>query len=203
MARTDALRPRNVTATQDEKDALLDAAPPYLRLWILFCSDLAIRSGTAARLSPEHYDPDSGILHFTTKKGARQTLPVTHEIRELLALCDQRDPSAFVQQLKRNQRRRGPLPPAGPANTSRLNCQFAALRRSLGITRKLTLHDLRRTTAVAMLQHTHDIRDVQALLGHRSLQSTIWYLDHDLRPVKRNHLELIKRQPAAESERTA
>ena len=175
IARTDALRRRNVTATQEEKNALLAAAGPHLRLWILLCSDLAILSGTAARLGPDHYDAETGILHFTTKKGVRQTLPVTHEIRQLLAQCDQRDPSSFVRQRKRNEpRRRGPSPGRGPAYTSPLNCEFAALRRALGITRKLTLHDLRRTTAVAMLQHTHDIRDVQALLGHRSLQSTIW-----------------------------
>jgi site-specific recombinase XerC len=54
-------------------------------------------------------------------------------------------------------------------------------------------HDLRRTTAVAMLRATHDLRDVQAILGHKNLTSTMWYLDHELRPVKRSTLELIKR----------
>jgi site-specific recombinase XerC len=44
-----------------------------------------------------------------------------------------------------------------------------------------------------MLKQTKDVRDVQALLGHRSLQSTIWYLDHDLRPVALANLEAIKR----------
>lgn len=48
--------------------------------------------------------------------------------------------------------------------------------------------------------HTHDLRDVQAFLGHLSLHSTVIYLDHDLRPVKRNMLELIKRPRPAESE---
>jgi hypothetical protein len=40
---------------------------------------------------------------------------------------------------------------------------------------------------------------VQAFLGHLSLHSTVIYLDHDLRPVKRHTLELIK-MPRAESE---
>ena len=44
-----------------------------------------------------------------------------------------------------------------------------------------------------MLRYSGDVRDVQALLGHRSLQSTIWYLDHDLRPVSLDALETIKR----------
>ena len=79
---------------------------------------------------------------------------------------------------------------------------FAKLRTRAGITRRIIPHDLRRTTAVAMLRQTTDIRDVQALLGHRTLNSTIWYLDHDLRPVNRSTLELLKR-PAWRKERTA
>jgi site-specific recombinase XerD len=77
--------------------------------------------------------------------------------------------------------------------TTGLRRCFARLRLRAGIGRRITPHDLRRTTAVAMLESTADIRDVQALLGHRTLNSTIWYLDHDLRPVKRSVLELIKR----------
>jgi site-specific recombinase XerC len=53
-----------------------------------------------------------------------------------------------------------------------------------------------------MLELTRDIRDVQALLGHRSLQSTIWYLDHDLRPINRDNLEALK-HPAWRKEHTA
>jgi hypothetical protein len=33
---------------------------------------------------------------------------------------------------------------------------------------------------------------VQAFLGHLSLHSIVIYLDHDLRPVKRATLEIIK-----------
>lgn len=85
---------------------------------------------------------------------------------------------------------------------SQLRRQLCAIRQSLGITRRVTPHDLRRTAAVNMLEATGDLRDVQALLGHRSLQSTLWYLDHDLRPVKRSTLEMIKR-PAWRKEQTA
>ena len=65
------------------------------------------------------------------------------------------------------------------------------LRDRCGITRRVTPHDLRRTTAVALYEHTRDIRDVQALLTHRNMQSTIWYLDHDLKPISRDTLEVI------------
>jgi len=39
ITRHPGLRPRNVTATDDERDMILAAAPPDIRLWLLFCSD--------------------------------------------------------------------------------------------------------------------------------------------------------------------
>jgi integrase len=61
--------------------------------------------------------------------------------------------------------------------------------------KRITFHDLRRTAAVRMYEQPGDLRTVQALLGHRNLQSTLWYLDHDFRPVSRETLELIKYHP--------
>lgn len=178
-----------------EIDALLNAAPDHLRLWILLCSDLAIRSGTASRINPQQYSAEGQALHFVTKYRATLTLPVTDEIRELIAKCDMRSKVSFVRQLwRREPVHRGGRRPAEETPTARrLNVQFQQLCAKVGIPRRIIPHDLRRTTAVAMLEATHDIRDVQALLGHRSLPTTLWYLDHDIRPVQRTNLELIKR----------
>lgn len=187
-------RPRNVTATDDERAALLAAAPPHLRLWLLFCSDLAIRSGTAIELGAAHYDARQRTITFTTKCDEHLTLPVTEAIAELIAWCHQDDPTSYVRQLWRENNRNKKAPGCqDPTLYSSLSLAFLRLRRACGITRKLTPHDLRRTTAVAMYNLTGDVREVQAILGHKNLQSTIWYLDHDLRPVKRANLELIKR----------
>jgi site-specific recombinase XerC len=169
-------------------------APPHLRLWILLCSDLAIRSGTAAGLGPSHYYAQTGELRFTTKHGAKLMLPVTSEVRELIEQCDLRVDLPFTYQLW--QRRPGKqFAPSATSNrlATPLRAAFRKLCLAQGITRRIVPHDLRRTTAVAMLRHTHDVRDVQAILGHRSLQSTIWYLDHDLQPVQRVNLAALKR----------
>jgi integrase len=191
ISRQPATRPRNVTATEAEKAAILAAAKPHLRLWILLCSDLAIRSGTAARLGPDNYDPAQGLLHFVTKMGERLTLPVTTEIAKYLDGCNPSDPRPFVEQVYTQHSNRVHT---GDKKNRRLLLErdFLHLRRSIGITRKLTPHDFRRTTAVKLYEATGDIRDVQALLGHRNLLSTVWYLDHDLRPVNRKLLEFIK-----------
>lgn len=190
------VRPRNVTATREEIDRLLSAAKPGLKLWILLCSDLAIRSGTTSKIGRKHYSREAGTLRFTTKHNARLTLPVTDEIRELIEMCDMEDNRPFVRQLWTKSRPKGARP-IGPDFDKGLQMRrrFKELCKEVGITRRITAHDLRRTTAVAMLEHTGDAREVQALLGHRNLPSTLWYLDHDLRPVKRSVLEILKKTP--------
>lgn len=195
VSRYPGLRPRNVVVRDDERTRILAAATPPLRLWLLFCSDLAIRSGTAYKLGPEHYDAGRQELVFVTKYGENLTLPVTEEIAALLAECNLKYWEPFVAQLRRRywgwsgllseQQRRGMC--------NSMHRHFRLLLQSLEITRKLRPHDLRRTAAVRLYKATGDLRDVQSFLGHRSLNATLWYLDHDLRPMERKTLELIKR----------
>lgn len=188
-----AIRPRNTKATRAEIDSLLAAASPALRLWILLCSDLAIRSGTAMGISPEHYDQERKALTFTSKKGSRVTLPVTGAVAEILDSCNLASSVPFISQVRDNTRRRtGPNRTRQVMNSSNLRSEFRELRKSLGIERKLVLHDLRRTSAVRLYQRTHNVRLVQTLLGHVSLASTIWYLDNELEPVELEELEAIK-----------
>ena len=105
--------------------------------------------------------------------------------------CDLGDPEPLARQLwRRVSRIRSKNPDT--ADQDSYERQFKQLRIALGITRRIVPHDLRRTTAVAMLRATGDVRKVQALLGHRSLQATIWYLDHDLEPVDLETLEAIR-----------
>jgi integrase len=166
-----------------------------MRLWLLLCSDLGLRSGTAGRIGPEHYDTGSRTLRFVTKWGERLTLPVTEEIAAILDTLDMSSLDSFVRQLQRLRHpsaHTGRWPASGVHQAGQCDLPFRKLLKRVGITRHIVPHDLRRTAAVAMLEETGDIRDVQALLGHRSLQSTLWYLDHDIRPVQRGTLERIK-----------
>ncbi len=66
----------------------------------MLCSDLSIRSGTAVRLRPEHYDNTHAMLRFTTKLGECLTLPVTNEIRIYQETGDAHDPDAIVEHVE-------------------------------------------------------------------------------------------------------
>ncbi len=173
--------PRDVTYSEEEKAKLLAHANPHMELLIRLCSDLAIRSGTAVKIAPEHYDRQKGRLTFTTKSDARVSLPVTRRIAELLERCSSSGDTItpFIEQLN----------PRGHAHINNLRQAFRRLCKRAGIERRVILHDLRRTTAVKVLELTHDLRQVQATLGHSNLLSTMHYLDHRNTTVHREMLE--------------
>lgn len=158
-------------------------ASPHIRCLLMLCSDMAIRSGTASRLTPEHYDRNARTLTFTTKYQNRQSLPVPAELARLLDTCE-KPGIPFVAQLPREDSTRGRyFKYDRPLSHQQLSNDWKRLKARAGITRKLTLHDLRRTTAFRIYDATKDVRLVQAVLGHSNLTSTCWYLDHHLTPV--------------------
>ena len=203
VPRLKSIRPRCVTASRSEIELLLDNASKTLRLFLLLCSDEAIRSGTAVRLGPQHYITETRRLEFTTKYNEKVSVPVTDDVAELLAECNLSSVKPFLTQLRIAQ-----FPNANKQRTSpfvsghQLRKELTKLRAQLGIEKRIIPHDLRRTTAVALYRRTRDIRKVQALLGHHQLQSTFWYLDHELEPVDLADLEATK-QPFIIRRKTA
>lgn len=194
------VRPRNVVATDQERAALLAAAPPFVQLYVLLCSDLAIRSGTVMKLGPEHYDPARRKLTFTTKYDEKLSLPTTAEIETLLLDCNLQSSAPFVRQLWEKEAETNKRMRCGWNRNAKLISQCAAMSRIVretmekaGITRNVRMHDFRRRTAVRMLEQTKDLRYVQALLGHRNMATTLWYVDHNLFPINAETLEELKK----------
>lgn len=192
--------------SEAERVALLGRAPLHLRCWLLLCSDLAIRSGTAAALTPGNYDRNARTLTFTTKYGEAQTLPVTHELQQLFERPGLVSTLPIVGQLPRGPHRRwgSDLKPRDKQKpvvcVNHLRSLFKQLCADCGITRRIVPHDLRRTTARRVYQQTHDLRIVQAVLGHVDLNSTVWYLQDELTEVAVSTLELAKLNPLTERE---
>jgi integrase len=172
---------RGVTATDDERHKLLTAADPALRFFLLLCADLGIRHRTAARMTLGNWQPATSSLSFTTKGNTHQTLPVTPEIADTLTRLPADSPrNVPIVALLHTGRPLGPNP--------RMLKRWWKLKEKLGIRDELRIHDLRRTVAEDVWEATHDLRIVQAQLGHRSPTTTARYLANkihlqDLQPV--------------------
>lgn len=82
-----------------------------------------------------------------------------------------------------------------PGPSPRFTKQWKALKKRAGIRAELRIHDLRRTLAEDVWNATHDLRAVQAQLGHRSPTTTARYLAdritlQDLKPIMRKVQQL-------------
>ena len=120
-----------------------------------------------------------------------QTLPVSAAIAEVIEKLppgtDRQEPIVNVL--------RGHRPGTPPGPAPRFTKQWKALKKRAGIRAELRIHDLRRTLAEDVWNATHDLRAVQAQLGHRSPTTTARYLAdritlQDLKPILRKVQQL-------------
>lgn len=74
----------------------------------------------------------------------------------------------------------------GHVHTSSVNKRFKELARTAGVYRQgVTVHQLRHACATHLIAHGADIRYVQELLGHESIQTTVRYTHDQVEQVKR------------------
>lgn len=152
-----------------------------MRFFLLLCADLGLRHRTAAAISLRNYNPKTHSLTFITKGKVQQTMPLTPALEELFESLPEGTPhDQPIVNLLRHR--------SGLSARPYFNKQWRALKRRLGVRQELRVHDLRRTAAELAWSATHDVRKVQAFLGHRSPITTARYLANrigleDLRPV--------------------
>lgn len=153
--------------------ALLDAPQPaWLRCLVLLCHDCAFRARTALSVSSNEYDAKARVLRTRTKQGRAVAVPVSARLAELLAIAPL-DGTPFIAGL------------AGVPSISYASARghFVALCRDTGLSPGYKLHDLRRTIARTMWRANRNLQQVQSLLGHSSLNTTLYYLASDVLSV--------------------
>ncbi len=135
---------------------------------MLLCRDAGLRSGTALRLSAQHLADGGRMIQTRTKNGAQAQVPTTERLRRLLLaaerMCVPDQPLVAAM--------------AGRASVRRQHAgdMLGAAQRRLGLKKRWTFHDLRRTAARELYKDTGDLRKVQALLAHSNLAQSLHYL---------------------------
>jgi site-specific recombinase XerD len=140
-----------------------------------------LRVSEACKLVPGDVDSARGLLRVRQGKGSRdRDVPMgsrlLETLREYWRLTRPARPFLFPGE-----------PPCKPISRVAVH---KALRRAAGIARirkHVSPHTLRHCFATHMLEMGVDLRVIQVLLGHRSIESTMRYLH-----VAREHLTTIK-----------
>jgi len=174
--------------TPDEVHRLLEAteANRYVargirdRALVTMAVYTGLRRQELLDLTLQDVDLEEGIVRVRRGKGGRgRVVPLLPEVRlairdwlELRPSCDH--PMLFVNHMRQPLGRHG------------LHHLFRRALRISGIRQEgVTFHTLRHTFATLMLRGGSDLRSLQQLLGHSSLETTAIYLHSDLTSLRR------------------
>jgi site-specific recombinase XerD len=168
-------RPRKlpVVLSQEEVIRLLEAVKhPMYRIALLTAYAAGLRITELLALKAEHIDSARMVLLVACGKGQKpRQLPLSEVLLAHLRDYWRKDRSA-------GKRCPWLFPGRNPVkhlekSTLQLACQRA--RKAAGITKRATPHTMRHCFATHLLEAGTDLRTVQALLGHTSLDTTAIY----------------------------
>jgi integrase len=147
--------------TSEERESLLRAANPTLRLYILAALQTGARRGELARLRWADADMKRRTITFSqTKNGDRRVVPMTETLAEAIeSLPRNIDLQALV------------FPRRDPHVITR---SFGRLVKRLGWS-DLTFHDLRHDAASTLTMAGVPQRTIMEILGHRDPRMTLRY----------------------------
>ncbi len=167
--------------SREEVARLLDAAENQKhRVLMMTAYSAGLRVSELVRLKPQDIHSDRMLIRVNQGKGRkdRYTLLSQRLLDELRAYWRESRPETW---LFPNQARTDHMPTCTPARA------FYRLKRRAGITHGHGIHTLRHSFATHLLEAGVDLRTIQILMGHTSLNTTVKYLH-----VTEKHLEQTK-----------
>lgn len=164
-------RPRHLpeVLSAEEVGAILARAPsPKYRAAFMLCYGSGLRTEEVIHLEPRHVDAERMLIRVERGKGDqdRQVLLSAHLLAELRECWRRYRPRVFLLEGKH---------PGQPMAATSVQRAFRAACRTAGISKPVTPRSLRHAFATHLLESGANLRVVQALLGHQSLNTTAVY----------------------------
>ena len=150
------------------------------RVLMMTAYSAGLRVSELVRLKPRDIHSDRMLIRVNQGKGRkdRYTLLSQRLLGELRAYWRESRPESW---LFPNQARTDHMPTCTPARA------FYRLKQRAGVTHGRGIHTLRHSFATHLLEAGVDLRTIQILMGHNSLNTTVKYLH-----VTEKHLEQTK-----------
>lgn len=124
-----------------------------------------LRLSEAANLRWEHIDlVDALLMVFDGKGGKDRVIPLHHRLQQRLSAIPMAERVGTVLKTQTGK----------PCSDDCLEHIFSRWLRGLGMT--CHAHRLRHTFATQMLRHGADLRSIQVVMGHESLETTMQYI---------------------------
>lgn len=182
--------------TKDEIATLLDAARqnPKHHAIIATLYSTGLRVGELVSLQIQDIDSSLMLVHVRQGKGGKdRNVQLSPHLLDILRSYYRSCSVKPVSWLFPGVRIDAPLDPSG------IQRMIPAIARKAGISKHISPHTLRHCFATHLLEDHTDLRTIQALLGHSSIQTTEVYLHmatHHLVAV-RNPLDHLPQPPAS------
>lgn len=158
---------RPTVATPQQLRDLLQAAPTWLRMFILLTWQMGLRFSEAMRVTPASHNAEKQTVTILRKGGSVKTLPTTPDVETMIAAAGDTGGSETSPYVSILRGRKTP--------TATIRSAWWNLLKRTGI-QNLHPHDLRRTVLTALYAVSHDLRATQQYAGHTRMESTLAYL---------------------------
>jgi len=155
--------------SSEEVAAILDAAPsPKYRAAFKLCYGAGLRTDEVVHLLPRHIDSQRMLIRIEQGKGKKdRTVMLAQSLLEELRSCWRRyAPRCYLIEGKR---------PGQPIDATSIQRAFRLARERAGVLKRVTPRSLRHAFATHLVERGTNLRVVQALLGHQSLNTTAIY----------------------------
>jgi len=155
--------------SEEEVEAILAAAPsPKYRAAFMLCYGSGLRTDEVVHLEPRHVDSQRMVIRVERGKGKkdRQVMLCERLLEELRACWKRYRPAQYLLEGKH---------PGQPIAATSIQRAFRAACRKTGIGKPVTPRSLRHAFATHLVERGTNLRVVQTLLGHQSLNTTAVY----------------------------
>jgi site-specific recombinase XerD len=153
----------------EEVAAILGAAPsPKYRAAFMLCYGAGLRTDEVVHLLPRHIDSQRMLIRVEQGKGKKdRTVMLSKGLLEELRSCWRRyAPKCYLIEGKH---------PGQPIDATSIQRAFRLAREHAGVSKRVTPRSLRHAFATHLVERGTNLRVVQTLLGHQSLNTTAVY----------------------------